>query len=394
MFQKFNLAIFILIALFQSSCFASTTRTIIDSRGVEVKIPVNIQRVATISDGLVEGIMTVFGVQDKLVAVGSSCIQRNFQYTFPSVDGTEHTYDDGMNPVFYLNPWINNLPCISQSSSPINYEVLVKTNPDVVLARIGSCTLRHIDDENAQKSIEMLESIGIPVIVLYGTTCHEKPSVSGISNEISIIGNVFNNPKKTKELSDYLEAQIQFIKDRTNGIKESDKENTIIFGLSPRARKNGGAGQIFGLDTIESFFIETIANAKNAYRESGYFRTINTEQILKIDPDVIVLCTAYGYHPPKELYNAPYYQNLQDLKAVRNKRIAALPWSPCNCSKRLEYPIDAMVIATASYPDIFKDITLADWLLDFYKNVYGVDNETAKKLRSVQWMDWTLEEIK
>ena len=79
MFKKFNLAIFILIVLFQSSSFASTTRTIIDSRGIEVKIPVNIQRVATISDGLIEGIMTAFGVQDKLVAVGSSCIQKNLQ---------------------------------------------------------------------------------------------------------------------------------------------------------------------------------------------------------------------------------------------------------------------------------------------------------------------------
>ncbi|CCK81334.1 hypothetical protein [Desulfobacula toluolica] len=65
MFQKFNLAIFILIALFQSSCFASTTRPIIDSRGVEVNIPVNIQRISTINDGMIEGIMTAFSVQDK-----------------------------------------------------------------------------------------------------------------------------------------------------------------------------------------------------------------------------------------------------------------------------------------------------------------------------------------
>ena len=395
MFRKFNVFVFVLVLAlsFQSLSFALETRTITDSRGVEVKIPVDIKRVVTISDGLIEGIMTAFDVQDKLVAVGSTCIQRNFKYSFPIVNGPDYTYADGMNPVLCINPWIKDLPCIGKSRSPINYEALVKTNPDIVLVRIGSCTLRHIDDENTQKSIKMIEALGIPVLVLYGTTCHDKPSVSGITNEILIIGKVFNKSKQAKKLSDYLESQVEFIKNRTKAIKESDKENTIIFGLSPRARKAGGAGQIFGLDTIESFFIESIVNAKNAYSESGYFRTINTEQILKIDPDVIVLCTASGYHPRKELYEAPYYQNLQDLKAVKNKRIVALPWSPCNCSKRLEYPIDAMVIATASYPEIFKDINLADWLLDFYKNVYGVDKETAKKLRSVQWMDWTLEEI-
>ena len=214
--------------------------------------------------------------------------------------------------------------------------------------------------------------------------------MSQISNEIKIIGNVFNKSKQAKQLADYLEKQINLIKKRTADIKESEKVDTLILGLSPRARKAGGAGQVFGLDTIESFFIESIVNAKNSYNESGYFKKINTEQLLALDPEVIVLCTAFGYHPPKELYEAPYYQDLKDLKAVKNKNIAALPWSPCNCSKRLEYPIDTMVIAKASYPEKFKDIDLSEWLLDFYMNVYGVGKDTASQLRSAQWMDWTL----
>lgn len=69
----------------------------------------------------------------------------------------------------------------------------------------------------------------------------------------------------------------------------------------------------------------------------------------------------------------------------------ALPWSPCNCDKRLEYPIDVMVMAKAAYPERFSDIELGDWLLDFYENVYGVNSTTAEGLRSAQWMDWTAE---
>jgi iron complex transport system substrate-binding protein len=68
----------------------------------------------------------------------------------------------------------------------------------------------------------------------------------------------------------------------------------------------------------------------------------------------------------------------------------ALPWTPWNCEKRLEYPIDAMVIAKAAYPEIFADIDLADWLLDFYQGLYGVDRKTAKKIRAAQWMDWAV----
>ncbi len=366
-------------------------QNITDSRGVMVKLPENIQRVATISDGFIEGVMTVLGVQDKLVAVGSTCIQRTFKYSYPTVKGEDYTYVQGMNPVLYLNPKIKNLPLIGKPNSPIHYETLVNIDPDLVIVRVGSCTLRHLADENTMKSVEMMESLGIPVVVIHGSNCYKKPDLSQITHEIRILGEVFNRPIQAKKLSDYLEAQTAFIKERTKDIKAADKVTTLIFGLSPKTRKAGGAGQVFGLDTIESYFIEAIANGKNAYDEPGYFRKINTEQVLAIDPDVIVLCTAWGYHPPKELYQAPYYQNLSDLKAVKNRRVSALPWSPCNCSKRLEYPIDAMVIAKASYPEKFRDIDLAQWLINFYRNVYGVDTATAKKLRSAQWMDWTLD---
>jgi iron complex transport system substrate-binding protein len=111
-----------------------------------------------------------------------------------------------------------------------------------------------------------------------------------------------------------------------------------------------------------------------------------------LNPDVIVLPTDWGYHPPKELYNSSYYQNLQDLDAVKNHRVWALPWTPYNCAKRLEYPIEIMVIAKAAYPDLFSDILIHEWVLDFYQQVYHVDQDTAKELRSIQWLDWTVEE--
>ncbi|XPS83080.1 putative ABC transporter, periplasmic binding domain protein [Desulfosarcina variabilis str. Montpellier] len=119
-------------------------------------------------------------------------------------------------------------------------------------------------------------------------------------------------------------------------------------------------------------------------------KILGTEQILALAPDAIVLPTAYGYHPPNELYEAPYYADLRQLAAVKNRRVAALPWLPCNCDKRLEYPIEIMVMAKTAYPDRFADIALADWLIDFYRNLYGVDEKTAKRLRTGQWMDWTV----
>lgn len=367
-------------------------RTVVDSRGVEVEVPVEISRVVTISDGMIEGVMTVFGVQDKIVGLGSSCIQRNFNYTYGTVSGDNFTYENGMNPVTCLNPRLIDLPLVVKSGSAINYETLAGLEPDLVILRLGSCSLRYAEDESTAKTISTIKALGIPLIVLYGPNACPEAGINSISKEIRILGEVFGQENKAAELSGYLEEQVQLVNDRTKDISEEEKPSVLVFGLSPRARKTGGAGQVFGLDTAESEFIEEYVHAHNAFQEPGYFKTISTEQVLALEPDVIVLCTASGYHPPKELYEAPYYQNLQEMKAIQTRKVAAFPWSPCNCAKRLEYPIDVMVIAKTAYPERFEDVDLAEWLLDFYQNVYGIDLETAKELRSAQWMDWTLEQ--
>jgi len=51
-------------------------RSVTDQRGISVKIPMRIERVVTLSDGLVESVMTVLGVQDSIVGLGSACIPK------------------------------------------------------------------------------------------------------------------------------------------------------------------------------------------------------------------------------------------------------------------------------------------------------------------------------
>jgi iron complex transport system substrate-binding protein len=376
-----------------TSWAAEETRTVVDSRGVEVQIPVEINRVVTISDGLIEGTMLVLGEEDKIVGIGSSCLPKVWNYTYESVKGEPIVYEDGANPVSFLYPHLRELPIVANGDAAPNFEAIAELKPDVVILRAGDCSLRY-NDESAQKTISSFGSLGIPLVVLYAHNFNEEnqKDISTISDEIKIIGSVFGKENKASDLAKYLESQVDLIDERTKDITEQQKPRVLILGLSPSARKEGGAGQVFGLDTIESFFIEGIVHARNAFQDPGYFKTINAEQLLALDPDSIVLCTASGYHPPRELYEAPYYQNLQEMRAIKDRNVTALPWSPCNCAKRLEYPIDVMVIAQAAYPDRFSDIDLGEWLLDFYKNVYGADEDTAKALRSAQWMDWCVKQ--
>lgn len=368
------------------------TRTIRDSRGVYVSIPKKIRRVVTISDGLVEGVMTVLGVQDRLVGVGSSCLtEMNYRFSCPLDKGKTVGYEKGMHTIAFLNPWITRLPQIAVWNAAPNYEKIAGLDPDLMIIRVGSCW-HSKDADQVPQSIKLIESLGIPLVILYSPNTHDHPVITTMSEEIRIIGKIFGREARAEKLVSYLEGQVNLVRTRTEKIPEKDRTRILLMGLSSKSRKDGGAGMVLGLGTIDSHLLEDVVHGVNAFQKRGHFKTLGTEQILTLDPDAIILPTCWGYHPPLELYEAPYYANLRDLAAVRNRRVAALPFAPCNCDKRLEYPIDIMVMARTAYPDLFADIDLADWLIDFYGNVYGVDEETARKMRSVQWMDWTLEE--
>ncbi|MCK9632380.1 MAG: ABC transporter substrate-binding protein [Methanoregula sp.] len=364
-------------------------KTVIDSRGVAVQVPASPQRVLAISDGLIEGMMVILGEEDKQVGVGSTCVQLSYKFNYPQSEGPNLSYQNGMNTVRYLNPRLADLTLVGQSGQAINYETVAGLKPDVIIMRLGDCTLRYPNDEKIPKSIETLNSLGIPLVIIKSPHFYDSPNMSGLSDEIKIIGSVFGKEERATQTAQYLEEQVNMIKSRTRDVPEDKKPTVLILGLSPTARQAGGAGVVYGTDTIESYFIEDIANAKNAYQENAYFKTISAEQILALNPDVIVLSTAYGYHPAEELYNAPYYQNLRELKAVKEKRVYSMPYTPCNCDRRLEYPLDVMVIARGAYPDRFSDINFGQWTLDFYKNLYGVDETVAKEIRESQWFSWT-----
>ncbi|AKB35764.1 ABC transporter, solute-binding protein [Methanosarcina siciliae C2J] len=367
-------------------------RTVVDSRGVEVKVPVDIERVVTVSDGLVEETMVVLGVDDTLVGLGSKGLQYEGDFFYPTDSGTNVTVRGGKHVVLALSPDVKDLPLVVDYGVAMNYETLASLEPDVIIIRMGSSAFLSGEDERAQKAIRTLESLGIPLVILYSPNCYENSDPTAISHEIRIIGEVFGEEEEADRLASCLESRQEMIIERTRNISEEEKPDVLVFGLSPMHRTQTSAGIAWGLKTTESYMIEDVVNAKNAFRSDlGSFEVVSTEQVLAMDPDVIVIGTAAHYAPPDELYEASYYKNLRELKAVKNRRVVSLPYSPRNSAKRLEYPLDLMVIAKAAYPKQFADIDLNEWTLSFYQDVYDVDSNTAVQLRSAQLMDWCVE---
>jgi ABC-type Fe3+-hydroxamate transport system, periplasmic component len=382
-------SIIILVVTF--ACLNAKDIIVTDMRGVNVSVPDNLERIATISDGFVEGVMTHLGVIHKVTVIGSWSMKRDYKYSFTTVGGEEYTLR-GWNTMKYLHPWLNDLPCInSPQGNIINYETLASANPQLVILRVGDCTLRGANPESVEKTIGTIEALGIPLVVIFSPNYYNKAELSSMREEMRVLGDIFGQREKALKLFDYLDATEKMIRKRTASIKEKNKVSMLYLGLNPNVRKKGAAGSVSGVNTPESYIIEGIANAKNAFTGKGSGVIMSAEQLYSLNPDVIVLPTSNGYHPPRELYESPDFQILQELKAVKNKRVYAMPWSPMNCARRVEYPIDMMIIAKAAYPDKFKDIKVHTFVLQFYKDVYNVSDKDAEALRSEQILDWTVE---
>ena len=151
-----------------------------------------------------------------------------------------------------------------------------------------------------------------------------------------------------------MDAQVQLIRERTADVDEDETPRVLYFGAPSQAADSGGVGYAFGTETIESIFLEDIVNAKNAYDGTGT-DIISTEHLLALDPDVIILSTYSGYHPPREMYEAERFGKVQDLRALKEGKVYCLSATPCK-SERLEFPIMLIIGSKAIYLGTAEDI--------------------------------------
>ena len=364
------------------------SRTLTDMRGVTVRVPDKVERIATISDGFVEEILTHLGQIEKVVALGSWGPKLRSDYSFTHADGRELKLT-GSSPMRSINPFLDERICFSSRMGDIlDFEALAKAAPDVLILRVGDCTIRAGDKERVAKTIDTVNSLGIPLVVLHTPEWTRTAGLESLREEASIIGAIFGLEEKAAAFADELAGVERLIRERTVGIPEAEKTRVLFIGLSGDVRKKGGAGQVWGLDTPESYIIEEVVGAKNAFRGKGSGVPLSAEQIYALDPDVIILPTSRGYHPPMELMEAPYFENLRELRAVREKRVYSMPYSPKNCARRAEYPLDMLITAKAAYPERFSDFSLYGYARDFYMRAYGLTEDKADEVRGYQLLDW------
>ena len=85
--------------------------SVTDMRGKTVQIPSNLNRIATISDGFVESVMTHLGEIRRVSAIASWSLKRDYRYKIQGIN--EELEFTGLNTMRSMHPWLDALPCFN-----------------------------------------------------------------------------------------------------------------------------------------------------------------------------------------------------------------------------------------------------------------------------------------
>ncbi|VUT24609.1 MAG: Cobalamin-binding protein precursor [Candidatus Methanolliviera sp. GoM_asphalt] len=305
---------------------AQETRTIVDSLGRSVELPMDVERIVSLSVTSTE-IISVLGAQDKIVGV-DEWVKRGTGYG---------------ELIYRMYPELQDLSSPGGGPKPVNIEEVLALDPDVVLVSgVGTGW------------VEDLEQYGIPVVAA------KFESVDSCMDDIRIVAECAGKEKEAEGLIAYLQSKIDLVTSRVGDLPQSERPRVLYVSL-----RDGTFGT-YGSGTFEDEQIRTAGGFNIAAEASGVHVQLSIEQILAANPQVII--THHGT-TAEDILSDP---RMADVEAVKNKEVYTLPeWGWDFGSLRDIFCIEWL--ATKLHPDKFSDIDIDAEVNEFYKKVYGIE---------------------
>jgi iron complex transport system substrate-binding protein len=348
-----------------------TDKTITDMEGRTVTMSEPIERVVTAGQSMSPCVIAALGVGDKIVGTGGAL----------SASTNETT------PTFVL-PAIKALPDLGRGYK-FNLEAAAALDPDVIILE-KDCAGQGDSSAEYMKLIEKFSLFNktIPFVVINNAACFDKPSPESVYEEITILGELFNKQNKSREVVDLLKEEVALIEERIKDVKPEDRPSVLFLGMVAGTEYGKGKLAIILPDYDCGTIFPEITNVKNTH--TGNARELmSSEQLLTMDPDVIILVRSPGGYEVEKLYNSADYKALQGMRAVKEKKVFSTGQFELSRNMAgLEFPIEMLIEAKAAYPDRFKDVSVGDLLSNHYKKLYGLNDEQVKVLKEIMGLDW------
>ncbi len=300
------------------------TRIVEDMKGNQVEVP------ATITN-----LFDAYPVNCGIVSMlgGSDAIQ----YYLPRLQSANWAW------LRELDPTIADKPTIGEDANASAEEVL-KIDPDIVV----------ISNENTAATYQ---EAGIEVFMV--TASNTEEFLTAVEKTGELLGE--EEAEKAREYTEYYRSNIELVQSRIADIPE-DERPTVYYVAGKTAYSTGISYE---------FTVNAGGRWALTAEDLGDAKKVTPEQLIAVDPDVIVVGTnnrAAGYEALMS------DEALTGLSAIQNGAVyktpqGTLPWDTYG-------PEQAMMVlwmAKTLYPDRFEDIDLKQEMKDFYERFYGYE---------------------
>lgn len=247
-----------------------------------------------------------------------------------------------------------------------NVEEIAAMNPDLVVLHPSSVEAGYD---------EQLDELGIPSLNL------NFDSYETMIESLTILGEAIGGDvqKKVTTLTNTISENLETNRDLTADIAEEDKP--VVYYMS--GINDSLTGTMAGEDTFQESWVEAnggiYAGAQLEVGEKA--EEVVAEDVLALNPDVILIGNIYQHQLMDELQNTPGWQ---DLDAVKNGRVYTIPlgcwgWDRfgAESAMMLDYALYCIQPEIAEENGITRD-SLIKKAIAFYKDYNGTELTTEE----------------
>jgi iron complex transport system substrate-binding protein len=319
-----------------------------DTLGRDVAFPSRVERILSLQPEITR-ILLALGAGDRLVGI-DYFIKRN-----------DHLFE-------VIFPGGAQLPVVSQPDGSVNKEFIIRLDPDIIFC---SPTEQQVPD-----SIE--RSLGLPVAAIASMGRFDK-----LLEEIEGVGALTGLENRAGELVRYFRRKIQFISDSIGPLPEKMRPSVYLSFWSSLLRTPvfyepvSTAGGINVAENLLPSYFGTIG------------AVINLEQILKWDPEIILI---QGNYLPGErqvtVEGVNADKRLRSVRAIREKRVHYTFgfwywWDPAGVLAETLY------LAGLFHPEKFDRLDIEKEGNAIFETFYRRKNVFSTLLKTLDFYDWT-----
>lgn len=224
---------------------------------------------------------------------------------------------------------------------------------------------------------KQLKELGITPVMVKNET------IEDLQNSFTAIGQLLGKEERAQEFNDLYTEAYEYIQSFSEQVAVADKPKVLFLRTAELKIQGNG------------MFIEDTMNMAGANNVGADYSTLTMEEILAIDPDIILLSN-FDSFVPDDLYNNTIDgQDWSLVSAVVNKRVYKVPmgiyrWD----APGVETPLMMKWLAKVIQPDIFAEIDMEQELRDYMKDLFHyelTDEDVAQifadaaNAQSVEW---------